>query len=338
MIHFFYGLEQRFRWRFPDINIVGNFDGALPVRTASYSLNHGRDRPFYVMPNSDLHNRKELKIKLETIPSRGRLEYAGDFNIEIPVQSPELRRGANRLHVRIEAGDGEGFEQELRFDWNPEPVGFPIDLRDLSGIHDIQSIAQVVNGVFALDRDLNGIRPIGPTRDDLLCLIGSPAGNQEATFEIVFSNDSTPGYFRGCSDFTAAHEPVEGVEGIKGGWSTIGLLTHGPDHELKLWQSWGDLTGSENMWVRQTEPPFEYPLDPHQPYRIRHRVEVSGRGAVTRAKIWPSDGSEPEDWMVSQDNFDVDGSKPGYRRGSFGLFQNLMGPALWRDLYVRELP
>ena len=65
-------------------------------------------------------------------PAVNRLKDLGDFNVEVPVSSPELREGENELVIRIV--DGEGHEEQIvvGFNWDPSPL--PVNSHAPSGV------------------------------------------------------------------------------------------------------------------------------------------------------------------------------------------------------------
>jgi len=217
-----YGTSQRFRGRCADITIPGRVAASMPLAQAVWRLNDGPPVDFYVERAPD--DGVDWRFAYKASPARLRLPRLGDFTIEIAVDHPELRDGANRLAVDVEDGRGRVGRLEAVFAWDPRPVPLPLDLRDLSRFDDIQEIGQVVNGAFDLDRAANVIRARAPVAPDALLVLGSPHGSQEATYDVRFSDLERAKYL-GLSDFFVRHEAEEPPIGIKPGWSTAGLAT-----------------------------------------------------------------------------------------------------------------
>ena len=141
----------------------------------------------------------------------------------------------------------------MTFSWDSTPVPLPLDLSDLSGFAHIQAVGQIVDGAFDLDQAQNVIRSRIPVGWDMLFLIGSPHGSQEATYNVSFSSTGD-GIFLGLSDFFTGHESQKPDVGIKPGYSTAGLATLRPDGVAQSWISWGDLTSRKEHWVVVTVP------------------------------------------------------------------------------------
>ena len=322
-----YGTHQTFRYRYRDINVVGATAVPQPVRSSVYRLNDAAPVTFYV---------KGTDAKRDRI-SRNRLLSAGDFNIEIPVSSPCLAAGKNRLTIRITDADGQSNEATMTFDWDPKPLPLPIDLADLSEVRDIQRIGQIVNGAFQVDAERNVIRCRSPVAKDALLLLGSPHGSQEATYGVRLPK--LGGTFLGLSDFFAGHEPAAPDIGIKPGWSSAGLATIRPDPDkaAQVWLAWGDLLDRPEKWVVKTDPPKPFPVELGGEYRVRHQVLFEGGVNRCRFRIWPAGKSEPDAWLCEEDDSEVPNGKAKFRAASFGLFQYGGEPTEWFDIRIRSL-
>jgi hypothetical protein len=292
-----------------------------------YQLNDAAPITFYV---------KGTDAKRDRI-SRNRLQAAGDFNIEIPVNSPCLVAGRNELTIRITDSDDQSHEATMTFDWDPTPITLPIDLTDLSEAQDIQQIGQVVNGVFQIDTERNVIRTRSPVAKDALLLLGSPHGSQEATYGVRFPRRG--GTFLGLSDFFAGHELAAPHIGIKPGWSSAGLATIRPDPDkaAQVWLAWGDLLDRPEKWVVKTDPPKPFPVELGGVYRVRHQVLFEGGVNRCRFRIWPAGEPEPDEWLCEENDSVVPNDKVKFRAASFGLFQYGGEPSEWFDIRIRSL-
>jgi len=322
-----YGTHQTFRYRHRDINVVGTTTVPQPVQSSAYRLNDAAPVTFYV---------KGTDAKRDRI-SRNRLQSVGDFNIEIPVSSPCLVAGKNRLTIRVADTHGQAHEATMTFDWDPKPVPLPIDLTDLSEVQDIQQIGQVVNGVFQVDAERNVIRSRSPVAKDALLLLGSPHGSHEATYGVRFPK--LGGTFLGLSDFFAGHEPAAPDIAIKPGWSSAGLATIRPDPDkaAQVWLAWGDLLDRPEKWVVKTDPPKPFLVELGGAYRVRHQVLFEGGVNRCRFRIWPDSESEPDAWLCEEDDSAVPMEKAKFRAASFGLFQYGGEPTEWFDIRVDSL-
>jgi len=322
-----YGTHQTFRYRHRDINVVGTAAVPRPVRSSEYRLNDAAPVSFYV---------KGADAKRDRI-SRNRLQSAGDFNIEIPITTPCLVAGKNKLTIHITASGGLPHEATMTFTWDPTPIPLPIDLTDLSEVQDTQQIGQVVNGAFQVDAERNVIRTRSPVAKDALLLLGSPHGSQEATYGVRFPKHG--GTFLGLSDFFAGHEPAAPHIGIKPGWSSAGLATIRPDPEkaAQVWLAWGDLLERPEKWVIKTDPPKPFPVELGGVYCVRHQVLIEDGVNRCRFRIWPAGESEPDAWLCEEDDSAIPNDKVKFRTASFGLFQYGGEPTEWFDIRVDSL-
>jgi len=320
-----YGTEQYFKYRHKDINILGSFTG-IPTEV-TYQLNGGATVSFYIKgmdPGKD-------KI------SRNRLFKEGDFNIEIPVDSKDLQEGQNQLDIEIIDSENQPHQQGVIFEWDPEPVALPLDLSNLAAYSKVQQLGQIVNGTFEIDREKNVIRTSQPVAKDVLLLLGSPLGSQEATYSVVFGGDS--GNFLGLADFFAGHEEAIPAIGIKPGWSSAGLATIRPDQResAQTWLAWGDLLEDKRKWVVKTDPPKPFEFQVGLKYRVRQQVLFQNGVNRARFKIWPVSEEEPEAWLCEESDESVPESKIKFKTASFGLFQFGGQPTEWSDIRLMSL-
>lgn len=338
MIQLFYGKKQRFRLRHGDINILGRIDHPQPVKQSQYRLNDAIPVHFYIEPEEPPGEGK-YAWDCKT-PSIFRLrDCPGSFNIEIPVDSPNLKEGWNRIIIEIENSDGGTDVLESEFHWDPCPVEFPININDLVGYDSIQEVGQVVNGLFEIDRQRNSIVSCQPVGADILFLIGSPGESQEATYDVEFNLHGNCGNeYAGLSDFFFRHEEQSPGLGIKPGYCTSGLATISPAGEAKLWMAIGDcLTNKDWAWVIHTENPSHFQIQSDTIYRVRHQVIIHDGVSWSRYKIWKKDDEEPLSWLCDMDNAHLKHSLPRIDKASFGLFQFGGNPTSWSNISVRRL-
>jgi hypothetical protein len=320
-----YGTEQYFKYRHRDINILGSVSGT--PRESIYQLNGGSPTHFYV---------KGMDPEKDKI-SRNRLFKEGDFNIEVPVGAKDLNVGRNELEIRIIDTDNRRHQQRVFLEWDPEPVVLPLDLSSLSSYKQIQQLGQVVNGAFEIDHEDNVIRTSQPVARDVLLVLGSPNGSQEATYSIVFGG--TNGIFLGLADFFAGHEEAIPPIGIKPGWSSAGLATIRPEQKesAQTWLAWGDLLKDERKWVVKTDPPKPFEYQVGRRYRVRQQVLFQEGVNHARFRIWPEGTDEPEVWLCEESDEEIPESKIKFKTASFGLFQFGGQPTEWSDIRVVSL-
>lgn len=196
-------------------------------------LNNGALIHFYIEPEPD-ENKANYPYNTQT-PSVHRLRHkTGHFNIEIPVDSQNLREGWNNIFIQIEDEERNEYDLEARFNWDPRLIPLPFVLEDLKGFRSIQEVGQVVNGEFDIDLDNNVIRSHVPVGSDILLLLGSPYGSQEATYQVKSSQLSDTWAFIRLSDFFFEHVEQSPGLGIKPGYSTAGLATIDHQRQAKV--------------------------------------------------------------------------------------------------------
>ena len=330
-----YGTRQRFRYRTYDINVHGRVASLeVPVRRSTWSLNGGPEVDFYVesVPDPGIDWTYEYKDS----PAVNRLKDLGDFNVEVPVDSPVLREGENELLIHVVDGDGRDEQVTVSFRFDPTPLPAHLDLSDLTGFAHIQEVGQAVDGAFDLDRDQDLIRSRGPVYVDALLVLGSPHGSQEATYQVRFT-DLTKVKWLGPSDFFAGHAGPTPPLGIKPGWSTAGMMALNPRNEARGFLAYGDHVGTDQEWVVQTAPPKRFIVRARVDYRVRHQVVFQGGVDHDRFKIWPAGEPEPEGWLVEEDDSAIPAGYPKYTQASFSLFQHSGFPIEWSDIRVRSL-
>ncbi len=336
-IEIFYGNRQRFRYRHGDINILGSVPRGEVPQVAEYRLNGSDAVPFYIEPA--VRPGKGSYAWGTRTPSVFRLQdRPGWFNIEIPIDAPNLVEGRNEVEIRIRTQSGLSGMQKVEFAWDARPVPLPLLLRDLKEVDSIQDIGQAVNGRFELDRDSNGIRSASPVGADVLFLLGSPHGSQEATYEVRFNTDGRTGVYIGLSDFFVGHSEQTPGLGIKPGYSTAGLASLKPRGWAQLWIADGDcLSDKAWSWVARSPYPSRFVVDSHRSYRVRHQVLITPAANVARFRIWPAEQAEPASWLCTLDTRRVDSRRPRLPTGSFGLFQFGGGATTWSDIAVKSL-
>ena len=330
-----YGTRQQFRYRTYDLNFMGRVENLkIPVKESVWSLNGGEEVYFYVesVPDPGIDWTYEYKDS----PAVNRLKDLGDFNVEVPVASPDLREGENTLLIRVVDGDGKSESVSICFTWNPVPIPLPLDLRDLARFNHIQEVGQVVDGAFDLDRDMNLIRSRAPVYVDSLLVLGSPHGSQEATYAVRFT-DFTKVKWLGPSDFFTGHAGPTPPIGIKPGWSTAGMMALNPRNEARAFLAYGDHVGTSQEWVVQTLPPKRFYPKCNVLYHVRHQVEFKDGVNYVRYKIWPATETEPGGWLVEENDSLIPSEYPKYTECSFSLFQHSGFPIEWSNIYIKPL-
>ena len=122
-----YGDRQTFRYRCEDIHFAGFTALTLPTRRSEWRLNGGAPTHFYVERQTTAADPRCYPRDTRTPAVIRLLDLPGHFNIEIPVRSPQLRAGHNRIALAIEGQDGVQAQLEAAFTWDPSAPGLPLD-------------------------------------------------------------------------------------------------------------------------------------------------------------------------------------------------------------------
>jgi hypothetical protein len=335
MIELFYGNRQRFRYRHRDVNLLGRTHLGTRVVRSHYALNGGPPTPFYVEPeppgggsSRPLGTRSPSIIRLSDRP--------GHFNIEIPTDAAQLIVGQNDIEIAIQHEGEETEALRAVFDWDERPL--PADLTvDLSGDAAIQDVAQVVDGRFELGAD-GVIRSVEPIGADVLLLIGSPHGSQEATYDVRFG--ANEGMFIGLSDFFVAHLELDPELGIKPGYSSAGLATIRPSRWAEAWLLHGALLEGKDWrwpWALSRIRPLLQRIRPGIVYRVRHQVLFAEGVNLVRFRIWRKGAPEPRSWTCEEHDADLADTFTRHSEGSFGLCQYGGRPTEWSNIRLRPL-
>lgn len=329
-----YGTSQTFRFRVPEITVLGVINGLKTAPDeAVFQLNGATQRPFYVEAIHDegvdwLNGYKQS-------PGELRCRHFGEFCLEIAADDPHLEEGSNQLFMQVRSSNDIA-KQEIAFEWNAAPLSDDQNLTDLTTYSTVQEVGQIVNGAFDLDRAMNLIRSRAPVAPDALLVIGSPGQSQEATYRVRFT-EPVHSKWLGLSDFHAGI--IEGVppRGIKVGWSSAGMAVAMPSGGARSFLAWGDHSGHPNEWAIATNPPVEVEIERGQAYRVRHQMLLTPDQNRVRFRLWPEDGQEPDIWLCDEHDGLLPKNMPRHASASFSLFQHMGMPVEWSDIALRSL-
>jgi len=332
-----YGDHQTFRYRCEDIHFLGFTTLKLPVKRSEWRLNGGPPTHFYVERQTTAADPRCYPRDTRTPAVIRLLDLPGHFNIEIPVRSPQLRAGHNHIALAIKGQDGVQAQLEAAFTWDPSAPGLPLDLSDLSKIQTIQDVAQVVDGLWDVDRAHNAIKTRASAAADSLCLLGAPHASQEAIYDVEFSSPMD-GVFVGLSDFFVRHDEQLPNLGIKPGYSTAGLATLRPEGFAECWAAMGDNTSEKDWsWVRKTRTPAVVSIAAGVIYTVRHQVIFDAGTILARVRLWRAGRPEPNRWLCTVNTASVSPNLPRPTAASFGLFQYRGNPTQWSNIKVRPI-
>jgi len=284
VIDVWYGPNQTFgaigqpQWA---VNILGNVSDPDGISSLSYSLNGQPAQPLRIGPDNK------------------RLQLPGDFNVEIDFS--DLNVGSNT--VLISATDGVGLtgEQTVTVNYDGSNIWPDAYSVDWSSAAKIESVAQVVDGKWALTAD--GVRPLELGYDRLIAIGDVTWDDYEVTVPVTVHG----------------LDPACSVQWCAGGGPLVGVLMRWPGHSY-----WGSVpnhgwypmgafaafnwrSSPVGLWmyrgsdgtvaVKDSSATLELGV----PHTFKLRAEtVSGLHRYS-AKLWPQSEPEPIDWDVSID-------------------------------------
>jgi exosortase len=268
----------------PYVNILGNVSASGRIASLTQSLNGGPEQPLRIGPD------------------QFRLVDPGDFNAEIAYSS--LRRGRNNLCLTATADNGAVTYRVVTIDYvvGQSPASYSIDW---SAVHNIQSVAQIVDGKWAIEDNEARTKQTGYDR---LIDIGSMDSwtNLTGTVELTL-NAHPPGLGLGSSGFGLG--PIVGWRG------------HTPDgneqpqtgHPFAAWFVYD----GDNLRIYANNPitpetsleRYITHLDVGVKYIFKFQVTPnSWGGSHFSFKVWRSGTVEPQNWQVEADGQRAQGS------------------------------
>jgi hypothetical protein len=285
-ITLWYGTHQSFgptrgqRW----VNVLGNVSDADGVVALSYTVNGAGPRP------------------LALGPDRRRLQWPGDFNVDIPVDA--LRPGENR--VTLTASDGRGLvtTRTVTVEWRSgDGAALPYTLRWRPGVSPAEQ-AQVVDGAWTVTDE--GLRT-GITGYDRLVAVGDVGwSDYELTVPVTVHalGPAAYTYLSGAPVIGVGlrwngHTAVDDAQPAWD-WYPTGAFAWYRFHErgARL-----ELSGNEG----EPDEHASVPLELGETYLLKVRVETLDGATRYQTKLWPADGQEPGFWFLEI----VDGDGPG---------------------------
>jgi hypothetical protein len=290
VIDVWYGTTQRFGHLGipqPWVNILGNVwdpdgDG---ISSLTYSLNGGAPQALTVGPDP------------------WRLVRAGDFNVEIRY----TRLGSGGNSVVLEATDARGATttREVTVNWSGGNVWSNPYYVDWASVGDIQDVAQIVDGLWAVDGST--IAPVIPGYDRAVAVGDLTWQDYDVTVPITIQRfyGGAPGVgilvrWAGHADDTKQphYAPLLGA---------LGWYRYYPTQPVP----WLAILGMDNENLA---------VDPNRvlnlgvPYIFKMRIETIGADTRYRLKVWRAADSEPAGW-----DLEGYGNDPARTRGSILL-------------------
>jgi hypothetical protein len=266
------------------VNILGNVSAPSGIQSAFYTLNGGAQQFLRIGPNG------------------GRLIDTGDFNVEIDHAS--LRAGANTVLISATDNQSHTTTHTVTVNWS-YPGGvwkLPYSI-DWSTVTNIQNVAQIVDGKWALQPD-GSVRTM-QTGDDRLIALGDVTWTDyQVTAEITLNsldcNQYSLGVVVGWQGHTTdpnAPQPDQPRSGHPffgyGSYATTGTNT-APNAEL-------------NIYANSPNYPETVLIQDNSGLKLALGVKYDMKFAVQRnanntseyyLKIWPATSTEPANWNL----------------------------------------
>ncbi|MCZ6673644.1 MAG: hypothetical protein O7C75_11990 [Verrucomicrobia bacterium] len=302
VIDLWYGKEQTFgkpgavqRW----VNVLGNVDPMKNIVKLDFALNDGDFRPLSIGPD----NR--------------RLQRAGDFNVEIPIQ--DLVLGKNTILIEAVDKDGTLYSEVMELTWSPEASVADVNI-DWSEVDELTDVAQPIDGLWRIEGENLVSAPEALGYDRVIGLGDMSWTDYEVLFpfEIYQTDPSSFGSeisvgpallvilrWQGHTD-----SPVVCAQPHCGWEPCGGAITYSFNKDDKSGE--GSLTTG---WHDKSPGISDFIIEPGKPYWMRARAETTMMGNAYAFKIWEGMvENEPEDWSAQ-----TLGGPLNMSRGSFVL-------------------
>jgi exosortase/archaeosortase family protein len=262
----------------PYVNILGNVSASGRIASLTQSLNGGQEQPLRIGPD------------------QFRLVDPGDFNAEIAYSS--LQRGRNNLRLTATSDNGAVTHRVITINYvvGHSPPSYSIDW---SAVRNVQSVAQIVDGKWAIENNEARTKQTGYDR---LIDIGSMDSwtNLTGTVELTLDAFDASGFGLGPIVGWRGHTP-DGDEQPRRG------------HPFAAWFVYNGAGFSiyANTLI-SPETPLELDtthLDIGVRYIFKFQVAPNRWGESHFSfKVWRSGTVEPQNWQVEADGQQARGS------------------------------
>jgi hypothetical protein len=283
-IDLWYGDDQTFgtsngpapqRW----VNVLGSL-GADFLESASYSVNGGPEEDLPLGPDS------------------ARLRGPGHFNIELDRAALRTLPEVNTVAITVTVGGGDFLTKSFSVRVNEAghaKLPFEVDWSDLADVAQVDQVAAIVDGEWALEGD--GVAVVEKGYDRLIALGDQTwAGN----YEVLTSFTVTDWHPWGAVGLAVGWQGHAGDATPRVDWPVEGLTwvrNVVPEPQLQI------MTFERNV---QEQEPFALELETE--YYLRAHTKRMGQSATVSMRVWRADGEEPSDWQLSSVTNAHDGS------------------------------
>lgn len=284
VIDVWYGLDQSFGQLGipqPFVNLLGNVSDPDGVSSLTYALNDGLPQPLTIGPTNT------------------RVAEPGDFNADIPAS--DLDEGSNTVFLTAKDVLGNTSVELVNVEFESDFVWpLPYSITDWSSVSDVQDVAQVVDGLWAIEG--GEIRSLQAQYDRLVAIGDLQWTDYEVEVPITLHDFNAEGFsfpsnrpgvglvlrWVGHSD-AGSQQPEQGIDPL-GAIGLYRLSEGGPPDRLEMWTN-----------ESPTSPGKSFTLEFGVPYVFKMRVEtVSGLGPLYSLKVWPEGSPEPADWDLQE--------------------------------------
>jgi hypothetical protein len=266
------------------VNILGNVSAPSGIASASYTLNGGAPQVLRLGPSNGT-----------------RLVDTGDFNVEI--DHADLSPGANTVVISATDNMSNTTTHTVTVNWSNTGQVWPLPYSiDWSTVTNIQSVAQIMDGQWA-------IQPDGTVRTE-----------QVGYDRVIAIGDVTWTDYQVTTEVTINHaDCTEYGVGILLGWqgATTDLTQPSPDQPRSgaLYPAYGSYGTSpgNGLNIYSNTPSF-----PHQilvqdttgltlnigvKYMFKFAVQRNSNNTTSHfsLKVWPSGTAEPAAWTIQAD-------------------------------------
>ncbi len=273
VINVWYGESQRFghmgstqRW----VNVLGNVSDPQGISSLVYSLNGGPP------------------VSLSVGPDARRLVSSGDFNIDLATAN--LIDGSNQIIMTATDGafPANITVDTVTVDYTSGTAWTMPDTVEWGGVSAIEDVAQVVDGLWAIQPD-GTLRTTIPGYDRLVAIGDTLWTDYEVTVPVKF-HTMPSGFGAGVLFRWKGHtdDPVPGRQ-PKSGWNPLGCILWARSNKLELYGNNSDIIGSVSK-----------PFTTGVTYVLKARVEtIQGIGGRYSLKAWVEGQPEPAGWDVT---------------------------------------
>lgn len=311
------------------VNVLGRVHRPARLSSLSYSLNDGPRTPVPVGP------------------SAFRLHRPGDFNIELPVG--QLKSGENTLSLFEVSRRGVERITKAVIEYTGStawPLPYHAELGHLIAGGGDQRAAAITTAVQVIDgrwkATAEGIRPVFPAYDRVIAIGDTTWRNVDITMRFRIADVARgtgvygfPCYGRGIGigsgwrGHTDWHD-IYPRRGYLPAANLLWLMCNGDGTEPFYLQSCAEATPLARL--DQQDMPFS--LGAWYQARLRFETQASSSSSELRnrhrAKLWPADDPEPEQWQL-----DAPGNPGEFDSGSFVIVAHNTVPVIGEVIATR---